>query len=119
MSASSASEKLIEIVTFLGGSRVTPEEIEWAIDLPAGEQLVEWLVAQVEGGAVTAVVDTSNDEPEVRDAYRAALKDISLEPEEILSCVVLYFQCMAFKVDINIGRWQTPNGRIVEPFENS
>lgn len=46
-----------------------PGDIEWAVDLPAGRQLVEWIAAQLD----------SNDED--RD-LELSLKTIALEPEE-------------------------------------
>lgn len=65
----SATESLVDIVAHLGGPRIVPGDIEWAVDLPAGRQLVEWIAAQLD----------SNDED--RD-LELSLKTIALEPEE-------------------------------------
>ncbi|KAJ6590031.1 hypothetical protein DFH09DRAFT_1307485 [Mycena vulgaris] len=41
------SETITTIVSLLGGPNLNAEDISWALDLPAGRRLLEWLVSQV------------------------------------------------------------------------
>lgn len=62
-------------------SGVSPPEIEWAIDLQAGKQLIGWLADQLDGDAEAGV-----EGPAIDRMRRAASKDIALE-REVLSYV--------------------------------
>ncbi|KAJ7736864.1 hypothetical protein B0H16DRAFT_110295 [Mycena metata] len=65
------------IVSLLGGPDLNTEDIDWALDVPAGKRLLEWLVSQVE---LPADDDRGTDE---FDALRAALGAIALEEDEV------------------------------------
>ena len=76
---SSATEKLASIVSHLGGPEISPLEIDWALDLPAGKRLIEWLVDQLDEDVETDTVDDGDS----GRLYRAALKDIALDRQEL------------------------------------
>ncbi|KAJ6590037.1 hypothetical protein DFH09DRAFT_221007 [Mycena vulgaris] len=67
------SETITTIVSLLGGPNLNAEDIGWALDLPAGRRLLEWLVSQVE---FEAADDSS-------ESLRAALQAISVEDDEL------------------------------------
>lgn len=79
----SATERLIDIVAHLGGPRIIPGDIEWAVDLPAGKQLVDWIAAQLDSD------DERGSDGGVDRALRVSMKDIALEPEEVYLWVIL------------------------------
>jgi hypothetical protein len=71
--------QLSAIISALGGPSIQVEDIEWAIDLPAGKKLVDWIAAQLL-------------DDEIKDgegAYQAALHNIALEAGEVDMCVLL------------------------------
>lgn len=74
------ADRFSDIVSCLGGPAVTPSDIEWVVDLPAGKQLVDWIVAQVEGAPESdeAISQLSNEQ-----GLKACLSDIALETEEL------------------------------------
>ncbi len=39
--------RVLQLVSHLGGPACTPEELRWAMDIPAGQQLLRWLADQV------------------------------------------------------------------------
>lgn len=65
------TETVTDITSLLGGPEISAEDIDWALDVPAGQRLLDWLVSQVEG---------ETDGP---DQLRAALQVISLEENEV------------------------------------
>jgi hypothetical protein len=73
------TETVTTIVSLLGGSQFNADDIDWALDLPAGQRLLEWLVSQVG--------DLSTD-----DALRTALQAISLEEDEVQMSVFHYLR---------------------------
>lgn len=69
-------QKFLSVVFRLGGPDISPEEIEWATDLPAGKQLMEWFENQLV------------NEPEGHNEMDlVAWKDIALERNEFSSYV--------------------------------
>ncbi|KAF8216375.1 hypothetical protein K438DRAFT_1953326 [Mycena galopus ATCC 62051] len=70
------TETATAIVSLLGGPEFNAEDIDWAMDLPAGQRLLDWLVSQVELEVAAADDATS-------DSLRAALQAISLENDEV------------------------------------
>ncbi|KAF7362399.1 hypothetical protein MVEN_00587100 [Mycena venus] len=70
------TETATTIVSLLGGPALNAEDIDWALDLPAGQKLLEWLVSQVE-------IPSADDGTDRSDALRAALQAISLEDDEV------------------------------------
>lgn len=74
-----ASNKLLSIISRLGGPDIAHEEIEWVTDLPAGKQLVEWLESQM--------VEHSGAETDHNEMVWVAWKDIALEKDESSSYV--------------------------------
>ncbi|KAJ7198559.1 hypothetical protein GGX14DRAFT_666027 [Mycena pura] len=64
------------IVSLLGGPELNAEDIEWALGIPAGQRLLEWIVSQ-------AVQQNANDATTDADALRVALQAISLEEDEL------------------------------------
>jgi hypothetical protein len=64
------SEKLISMVSHLGGPQISAVDIEWATDIPAGRRLIEWFTSQLDEGLTDEVV------------MRASLEMISLEEVE-------------------------------------
>lgn len=73
----SAPNQLSVIISALGGPSIQAEDIEWAIDLPAGKRLVDWIAAQL--------LDYETDDG--RETHQAALGNIALEAEEVDMCV--------------------------------
>jgi hypothetical protein len=69
--------QLSAIIYALGGPSINVEDIEWAIDVPAGKKLVDWIAAQL--------LDDEIDGGE--NAYKAALRNIALEAGEVEMCV--------------------------------
>jgi hypothetical protein len=72
--------QLSAIILALGGPPIQVEDIEWAIDLPAGKKLVDWIAAQL----VDDEIDDDGD-----GNYQAALRNIALEAGEVDMCVVV------------------------------
>ncbi|KAJ7188888.1 hypothetical protein C8R46DRAFT_1341532 [Mycena filopes] len=72
------TETVTTIVSLLGGPKLNAEDIDWALDDPAGRRLLEWLVSQVELAA-----DDTNAGGDESDAVRAALAEIALEQDEV------------------------------------
>lgn len=73
----SASQKLVSVISYLGGPNITSGDIDWAIDLPAGKRLIEWLADQVDDEQVSNAGDSG-----VERRYYVALKSVALEQEE-------------------------------------
>jgi hypothetical protein len=72
------SSQLSSIISTLGGPSIQAEDIEWAIDLPAGKKLVDWLAAQF------------LDETDTSDmTRRVSLRNIALEAAEAELCVTV------------------------------
>jgi hypothetical protein len=69
-------EGLVLLVNVLGGPKIQSKDIEWALDLPAGQSLIKWITSQAQ-----AVVGES------RASITEACKYIALEPDEIKMCV--------------------------------
>jgi hypothetical protein len=59
------------MVSQLGGPSISPAHIEWALDIPAGKRLIEWLAAQFRDGT----------------PVQTCLKMIALEDEEVQTYV--------------------------------
>lgn len=77
--ASSASEKLVSLVSHLGGRTISSREIDWVYDIPAGKQLLEWFVAPLDNWS------EAGDDDEADHRHNVVLKDVALEPEELSS----------------------------------
>jgi hypothetical protein len=75
-----APEKLSSTVRHLGGPNIPTADIEWAMDLPAGKCLVEWLAAQLESGLGTSSIVDGHDG--VLLDIQASLGMIALEDDE-------------------------------------
>ncbi|KAF7370705.1 hypothetical protein MSAN_00703700 [Mycena sanguinolenta] len=76
---SKITETATSIVSLLGGPQFNPEDIDWALDLPAGQRLLDWLVSQVEiPGSPAKNTDAS-------PSLAAALHAVALEDDEIRS----------------------------------
>ncbi|KAJ6518670.1 hypothetical protein C8R45DRAFT_1084780 [Mycena sanguinolenta] len=75
------TETATSIVSLLGGPQITSEDIDWALDLPAGQRLLDWLVSQVEipGSPANENTDASLS----RAAAAAALHAVALDDGEI------------------------------------
>ena len=69
--------QLSAIINALGGPSINVEDIEWAIDLPAGKKLVDWIAAQL----------LSDEIDDGENAHQAALRNIALETGEVEMCV--------------------------------
>ncbi|KAJ7032710.1 hypothetical protein C8F04DRAFT_1261561 [Mycena alexandri] len=72
------TETATTIVSLLGGPELNAEDIDWALDVPAGQRLLEWLVSQVELPA-----DSDDSGTDKSDTLRAALGAIALEEDEV------------------------------------
>ncbi|KAJ7099451.1 hypothetical protein B0H15DRAFT_820305 [Mycena belliarum] len=72
------SETITTTVSLLGGPNLSPQDIDWALDLPAGRRLLEWLVSQVDLGLPPAKDGTCASEQ-----LHAALQAISIEDAEL------------------------------------
>ena len=72
--------QLSSIILALGGPHIQVEDIQWAIDLPAGKKLVDWIAAQL--------LDNEIDD-DGHGSYQAALRNIALEAGEVDMCVVV------------------------------
>ena len=70
-------DQISAIISALGGPSIQAEDIEWAIDLPAGKRLVDWIAAQL--------LDDEIDDGD--GACQAALRNIALEVGEVDMCV--------------------------------
>lgn len=49
MTTSSQTEtilRVLDLVSHLGGPSCTTDDLQWAVDIPAGKQLLEWLASQ-------------------------------------------------------------------------
>ncbi|KAJ7503122.1 hypothetical protein B0H11DRAFT_1987888 [Mycena galericulata] len=68
------SETVTRVVSLLGGPAINPEDIQWSLDIPAGQRLLDWLVSQLQ----PELDDTGPFEP-----LEAALQAISLEDAEL------------------------------------
>ncbi|KAF9073537.1 hypothetical protein BDP27DRAFT_1318446 [Rhodocollybia butyracea] len=66
-------EKLCRIVSCLGGPSYSPNELEWATQITAGNTLINWIVTQLPSD-----IDIDDD-----CSLRAALLRIALEDEEV------------------------------------
>jgi hypothetical protein len=73
------SQKLFSTISRLGGPDISPGEVEWVTDLPAGKQLMEWLENQL--------MDDSDAKRGHSETDWVAWKDIALERNEFSSCV--------------------------------
>ncbi|KAF8870361.1 hypothetical protein BD779DRAFT_1681211 [Infundibulicybe gibba] len=67
------SQSLSDILAALGGPDIPSTEFEWALEVPAGKALLEWIAAQTSG------VESGEDEL----GLEAALARIALEGEEV------------------------------------
>jgi predicted phosphohydrolase len=84
MAQSGVTEKVTAVVSQLGGPIVAPEDIAWALDLPAGRELLQFLADQIQGTEMAQTEKGGND----RTRYdSAALRGIALEGDELKSCV--------------------------------
>ena len=72
-----APETLSSMISDLSGPDIPPSDIQWAMDLPAGKTLIEWLAAQVD----TDISDGGRDCDRV--GRRACLEAVALENEEV------------------------------------
>ena len=63
---------VLQLVPHLGGPECTPEDLDWASDIPAGKQLLEWLASQ------TLDYPEQGDRP----SLEAVVSPIVLYPEE-------------------------------------
>lgn len=79
--AASAPQRLVSMISRLGGPDISPEEIEWATDLPAGKNLLEWFTNQFPNDLSVGGGWSETD--------WVAWKDITLEREEFSSYVLI------------------------------
>lgn len=75
-------QRLLSIVSHLGGPDISPRDVEWVTDLPAGKQLMGWLENQL---IVDLDVERGHNEMDW-----VAWEDITLERAEISSYVPPY-----------------------------
>ena len=88
MSNQETISRVLELVSHLGGPRILPEEIEWATDIPAGKQLLEWLASQLSDPPVTDRVagpsgDSNHTGLDSNLALQASLSPIALYSDEV------------------------------------
>lgn len=69
--------QLSAIISALNGPPIQVEDIEWAMDLPDGKKLLDWIAAQL--------LDDELDDADCQ----AALHDIALEAGEVDMCVIV------------------------------
>ncbi|EMD32929.1 hypothetical protein CERSUDRAFT_98941 [Gelatoporia subvermispora B] len=82
MSEIKTTEALCNLVTSLGGPKLDPEELEWALDLPAGRAMLDWLIDQLQHGCIAPSISGDAYLTE-GDILRATIKNIALESEEL------------------------------------
>lgn len=70
-------KQLSAIISALGGPSIQVEDIEWAIDLPVGKKLMDWIAAQL-----------LDDEIDDDRSCQVALRNIALEDGEVDMCVI-------------------------------
>ncbi|KAJ7655622.1 hypothetical protein DFH06DRAFT_1329071 [Mycena polygramma] len=75
-----STETVTTIVSLLGGPEIPADDLDWALDLPAGQKLFQWLVSQVKDSESELPSDGVTDGS---DRLRAALQAISLEEDEV------------------------------------
>ena len=63
---------VLQLVSHLGGPECIPEDLDWAVDIPAGKQLLEWLASQ------TLDYPEQGDRP----TLESVVSPIMLYPEE-------------------------------------
>ncbi|KAH9935230.1 uncharacterized protein BXZ73DRAFT_45620 [Epithele typhae] len=76
MAANYTVSRVVDILSHLGGPECTHEDLQWSIDIPAGQQFLQWIATQV---------------PEVDSPFNlgagktlhAALRPIALSQEEL------------------------------------
>ncbi|CCM05217.1 uncharacterized protein FIBRA_07427 [Fibroporia radiculosa] len=73
---SDESAALVRIITALGGPELSPQELDWAISLPAGQAIVQWLTLQ------TTNISKEEDVNIMDIQTRASLHQIALHAEE-------------------------------------
>jgi hypothetical protein len=75
---SPALDELTSIISELGGPSVPPADLSWALDIPAGRSLIEWLVAQL------------GEPGDERSPILTSLEMIALQQEEVHMYVFLF-----------------------------
>ncbi|KZT22481.1 hypothetical protein NEOLEDRAFT_1137937 [Neolentinus lepideus HHB14362 ss-1] len=75
------SHTLSEIIECFGDPNVLQNELDWMRDIPAGKQLLDWLVSQAEEDSACA--DASHIRVPDKQALRACFGSIALETEEL------------------------------------
>ena len=74
--------RALEIISHLGGPECSPDELQWAMDIPAGKQLLEWLASQTTNDDPRQ--DTSADDSTTQDdRLEAILAPIALFGDEL------------------------------------
>ena len=71
--------QVLKMITHLGGPECSPEELQWAMDIPAGKQLLEWLASQVSDETQTNESSTEHRSRHIN----AALSSIALCQDEL------------------------------------
>ena len=78
---------VLEILAHLGGPECSPEELEWAVDIPAGKQLLEWIASQAdtEGQIDRGQIVGNEQQPKGGSALnlRASLSPVALYQDEL------------------------------------
>ena len=84
MAQRGVTEKVTTAVSQLGGPVVAPDDIAWALDLPAGRQLLEFLADQIQDTETNRLKSRKGAEERARHSS-AALHRIALENDEVRS----------------------------------
>jgi hypothetical protein len=75
---SASVRRLTTLISLLSGPPINPSEIEWALEVPAGKTLIDWLGSQL-GEAFDVDPDISEE-----TRLKAAVTRIGLEHDELL-----------------------------------
>jgi hypothetical protein len=87
---SSKVHHVANLISSLGGPSLNLGDIAWANDLEAGHLLLSWLTDQLCESTVSlekGIDETQEKDEECERHVRAALGEVTLEPEEVLMFV--------------------------------
>ena len=113
MVQSEVTEKVTTVVSQLGGPIVAPQDIAWALDMPAGRELLQFLADQMQGTGMAHLTT----EKGVNDRARgdgAALRGIALESDELKSwvlCLKSLTILLIFGAFVTSCRWNRIKGQ--------
>ncbi|KAF9484681.1 hypothetical protein BDN70DRAFT_928156 [Pholiota conissans] len=95
LGSDSDANKATKLIANIGGPVLDPRDIEWTNDLEAGKLLLDWLSHQISTdevgdyntdatrhGATQAATD--DDDANLEETIYAAMRDTTLEPEEVI-----------------------------------